>query len=193
MNGIILYTGNFITSTSPDFRSACAVELCGCLAALQSLDRLLTEAGLSIKLDLIIATNCQGVIRKLSTEQKFITINTPLRPIVREIMLLRLNILKKLEFTKVDAHLDDLYELEQLSFLENFNVQCDTRDKALILNTGEGKVMSFPLHLTSAYVINKDNESILDYPKNISLQVYLSHCEEYLGKKLKIPEISSVD
>ena len=79
----IIGAGDYITSTTEDYRSACAVELCGCLAALQSIDYFLSELDESSKIDTRTATDCLGVMHRLDKQVTVISMKTKLHLIVR--------------------------------------------------------------------------------------------------------------
>ena len=61
----IVGAGDFITSTTLDYRSACIEELCACFAALQSIDYFLSKLNDFSKIDMHMATYCLGVTLKL--------------------------------------------------------------------------------------------------------------------------------
>ena len=52
-------------SITPDYRSACSAEICGCLEALQSMDKLFFGNEDAIQINLRIASDCIGVILRL--------------------------------------------------------------------------------------------------------------------------------
>ena len=58
-------TGNFLTSTTPDYRLVCTEEMCGCLTALQSIDKFFAEIDDATQINQHIARNLLGAIRKL--------------------------------------------------------------------------------------------------------------------------------
>ena len=92
-----------------------------------------------------MATDCLGVTHKLDKHATVISMTTKLHPIVREFFLLKSKRLKSIAFVKVYSHQDYVKLFEQLSFLEQSNVKCDARAKALTLNALEDEVVPFPL------------------------------------------------
>ena len=80
-------------------------------------------------LDISVATDCLGVIRRLERQALVITMTTKLHSIVREFLHLKSKRFKSVEFIKVDAHQDDLKLFDDLSFFEQLNVKCDARSK----------------------------------------------------------------
>ena len=70
---------------------------------------------------------------------------TKLHPIVREFLLLKFKILKSVMFVKVEAHQHDVKSFDELSFLDQLNIQCDARAKALMLNVFK-KMKLFHFH-----------------------------------------------
>ena len=54
--------GDVITSTTLDYRSAYATEMCRCLEALQSTDKLFVENEVSTQINLLLASDCLGLI-----------------------------------------------------------------------------------------------------------------------------------
>ena len=106
-NRTILGTGYLITSAASDRRSVHAAERRGSLAALQSMDYLFSNLYNNLKIDLRIAADFLGVIRKLEKQVKVISMVTSLHHIVREFLLIRSRILKTLKLIKVEAHQDD--------------------------------------------------------------------------------------
>ena len=84
-------------------------------------------------LDISVATDCLGVMRRLERLALVITMSTKLHPIVREFLHVKSKRFKSIEFIKVDAHQDDLKSFDNLSFFEQLNVQCDVRAKELML------------------------------------------------------------
>ena len=95
--------------------------------------------------------------------------STKLHPVVHEFSLFKTKRLRSLEFVKVEVHQHDIESFEQLTFLEQQNVKCDTRAKDLILNTLEEEVVIFTLKLSSDCVMNAENHLILNYPKDLCL------------------------
>ena len=65
-------------------------EICGCLVALQSIDKIFVDNDDSTKIKLCIASDCLRVIRKLEKESKVLIMSKKLQPIVREIISLKL-------------------------------------------------------------------------------------------------------
>ena len=63
-------------------------------------------------IDVCIATDCLGVMRRLEWQAQAITITTKLHPIVRECLLLRSKRFQSIEFIKVDAHQDYLKSVD---------------------------------------------------------------------------------
>ena len=61
----IIGVGNFITSTTPDYRSVCSAEMCSCLESLQSIDTLFVGNEYSTQITLHIVSDYLGVIRKI--------------------------------------------------------------------------------------------------------------------------------
>ena len=110
---------------------------------------------------------------------------TKLNLIVREFLLLKSKTFKFIEFIKVYAHQDDVKSFEELSFLEQLNAKYDFRDKVLTINMSEEVIISFPLVLSSPYVMIATNQLIFNYPKDIRLHAHLIKCEEQLRKVLK--------
>lgn len=108
--------------------------------------------------------------------------STKLHPIVREFFSFKSKRLSSLKFVKVHAHQDDIKSFEQVTVLEQLNVKCDARAKELILRTPEEEVITFPLVLSSAYVMNEENNLILNYPKDLLLHAHIIQCEHYLKK-----------
>ena len=84
-------------------------------------------------LDISVATDCLGVIRRLERHAQVTTMSTKLHPIVREVLHLNSKRFKSIDFIKLDAHQDELKSFDELSFLEQLNVKCDARAKELIL------------------------------------------------------------
>ena len=117
-DNIIIGSGDFISSASTDCRSTYATELCGVLAALQSIDYYLWQSKEDAKIDMSVATNCLGVITRLRRLTLIVTMSVKLHPIVREFLHLASKRLKSLEFIKVAAYQEDLKSFDQLSFLE---------------------------------------------------------------------------
>ena len=190
---IILGAGDFITSVSADYRSTCAAELCRCLAAMQSVGYLFTNSNSSVKINLGITTDCLSVIHALNKQQKVISMNTDLHLNAYELAILRSKRFKSLKCIKVEDHKDGIYKLEELTLIEQLNVKCDARAKALIQNTTDNTVILFLLQLSSAYVTNKDSQLVLNYPKDILRQAHLSHCKEHLSRTLRVAGISKAD
>ena len=77
-------------------------------------------------LDISVATDCLGVIRRLERQALVITMSNKLNSIIREFLHLKSKRFKSVEFIKVDAHQDNLKLFDDLSFFEQLNVQCDT-------------------------------------------------------------------
>ena len=86
----IICAGDFITSTTLDYRLAHAAELCGYLAAPQSVDNFLSELNDSSKIDLRMETNCLDVMRELERQAIVISMSTTLHPIVHDFFHLNL-------------------------------------------------------------------------------------------------------
>jgi len=189
----IIGSGDFITSSSKDYRSAYAAELCGVLASLQSIDNYLSKINDATMLEISVATYCLGVIRRLERHAQVTTMSTKLHPIVREVLHLNSKRFKSIDFIKLDAHQDELKSFDELSFLEKLNVKCDTRAKELILNTLEDTIVPFPLDLSSPYVMIASNQLTLNYPKDVRIHTHLLKCEIYLKKTLKITDFGTID
>ena len=189
----IIGSGDFITSSSKDYRSAYAAELCGVLASLQSIDNYLSKINDATMLEISVATYCLGVIRRLERHAQVTTMSTKLHPIVREVLHLNSKRFKSIDFIKLDAHQDELKSFDELSFLEKLNVKCDTRAKELILNTLEDTIVPFPLDLSSPYVMIASNQLTLNYPKDVRIHAHLLKCEIYLKKTLKITDFGTID
>ena len=62
----------------------------------------------------------------------------------------------------MDAHQDDVKSFDELSFLKKVNVKCDAREKELMLNALEYKVIPFPLELSSPYAMIATNHLVLN-------------------------------
>ena len=99
-----LGTGDFITSTTLDYRSECEAELCVCLSALQRIDNFLSELNDFSKIDLTIGTDFLGVIGKLERQKIITSMSTKLYPIVREFFSFKSKRLRSLKFVKVVDH-----------------------------------------------------------------------------------------
>ena len=140
-----------------------------------------------------VATDCLGVMCKLEKQSKAIIIATKSRHMVRELFFLKSKRLKLIKFKKVDAHQDDVKPFDELSFLEQSNVQCDARAKALTLSALEDVAIPFPLVLSSTCVMATINQWMLNHPKDTLLQVCSIKCEEHLKKVLKTCNFSSTD
>ena len=78
---MMIGTGDFIASSSADYRSACAAELCGALAALQGTDCCLLNLNYSSMVDASVATDCLGVVRRFERQAQVIIMATKLNPI----------------------------------------------------------------------------------------------------------------
>ena len=144
-------------------------------------------------IDARVATDCMGVMRRLERQAQVISMTTKLHPIVREFLLLKSKRFKSIAFVKVDAHQDDVKSFDELSFLEQLNVKCDSRAKSLILNVSEEVVIPFPLVLSSPYATIATSQLILNYTKDILLHAHLIKCEEHLNEALKISDFSTID
>ena len=138
-------------------------------------------------IDVGVATDCLGAVRRLERQAQAVTMTIKSHPIVREFHLLKSKIFKSIEFIEVDAHQDDLKSLDELSFFEQLNVKCDDRAKALTLNVSEDKIIPFPLELSSPYAMIATNRLILNYPKDISIRTHLLKCENHLEKLSRFP------
>ena len=119
--------------------------------------------------------------------------STKLHPIIRELFLLKSKRLNYLKFVKVEVHQDNIKSFEQLSFLKQLNVKCDSREKSLMLNALEDEVIPFPLKLSSHCVVIAKNHLIFDYPKDLRLNAHLIQCENCLKKVLKLPHLHNID
>ena len=69
---MIIGEDDFIPSSTVDYRTACAAESCDCLADLQSIYYFLSELNESPKIEMCVATDCFGVVRKLEKQAKVI-------------------------------------------------------------------------------------------------------------------------
>ena len=87
---ILIGTSDFVSSTTADYRLAYATEMCGCLSPLQSMDNFFVNNNDSAKIKLALASYFLGVIHKLEKETKLVSMNTKLRPIVRELLSIKL-------------------------------------------------------------------------------------------------------
>lgn len=114
----IIGTRDFITSSSKDYRSTYAAELCGALASLQSIDNYLSKSNDATMLEISVATDCLGIMRRLERHAQVITMSTKLCPIVREVLHLNSKRFKSIDFFKVDAHQDEFKSFDELYFLE---------------------------------------------------------------------------
>ena len=114
-----------------------------------------------------MATDCLGVIRKLENQATAISMETKLHPIVREFLLLKSKILKYATFVKVDNRQDYVKSFDEFSFLEQLNVQCDSRAKVLMLNLSEDEVIPFLIDVSLPHVMIATNELIINYPKDV--------------------------
>ena len=185
--------GDFNASSSADYRSAHAAELCGALASLQSIYYCLSKLNDSSMIDVSIATYCLGVVRRLERRAQVISIAAKLHHIVREFLLLKSKRFKSIAFVKVDAYQDDVKSFDKLTLLEQLNAKCDSRAKALTLNVSEEVVIPFPLVLSSLYAMIATNQLILNYPKDTRLYDHFINCEEHLNKALKISDFRTID
>ena len=104
---------------------------------------------------------------------------------IGEFLALKLKRLNSLNFIKIDSHQDDIKSLNQLTFFEQLNVECDLRTKKIITNTSEDEVITFLLELICACLMRMDNQLILNYPKELTMCSHLFYCECYLKKLLK--------
>ena len=64
-DSMMIGAGDFITSSTTDYRSSCAAELCGCLDDLQSIDFFPSVLNESSNMDVSVATDYLGFICKL--------------------------------------------------------------------------------------------------------------------------------
>ena len=119
---ILMGTGDFISSNTLYYRSACAAEMCGCLASLQFINKLFVNNDDSAKIELATDRDCLGVIRKIEMETKLLSNNTKLHPIVREFLSIKLKRSSSLKFIKFDTHQDDIKSFDQLTLFEQLNV-----------------------------------------------------------------------
>ena len=144
-------------------------------------------------LDISVATDCLGVIRRLERQAVVITMSNKLNSIIREFLHLKSKRFKSVEFIKVDAHQDNLKLFDDLSFFEQLNVKCDVRAKELILKVSEDANIPFPLDLSSPYVMRTINYLILNYAKDVRMHAHLLKCEHYLTRNLKINDVGTID
>ena len=89
METTIIGSGDFLSSTSTDYRSTYAAKLCRVLAALQSIDYYLSQNAVNAKIDLTIATDCLGVVSRLQQLAPIVATSTTLHLIAREILHLK--------------------------------------------------------------------------------------------------------
>ena len=83
-------------------------------------------------------------------------------------------------FTKAHVHQDYFKSLDQLSFLEHLNSECDTRAKKLITNSSEDEVTPFPLEIKSVYVMNLEKHLIFNHASDVTIHTHLIRCEAHL-------------
>ena len=57
----------------------------------------------------------------------------------------------------------------------------------------EDEVVPYLLELASSCVMTFDNQLILNYPTDTSLHLHLINYEDYLKKRLKLPELLKVE
>ena len=97
--------------------------MCRCLSSLQSINTIFVTNNDSAKIELAIDRDCLGVIQKLETETKLLSMNNKLHPIVREFISIKLKRSSSLKFIKVYEYQDDIKSFEQLNFFEQLNVE----------------------------------------------------------------------
>ena len=82
---------NFIASTPADYMPAYAVEICGCLAVLQSIEYFPSELKQFSKIDVCMETYCLGVTRKLDKQATVTRMTNKVHPIACEFFCLNTN------------------------------------------------------------------------------------------------------
>ena len=72
-------------------------------------------------------------------------------------------------------------------------IECNAREKAVMLNALEDEVVSFTLELSSPCVMRSTNHLTLNHPKDLRLHAHLIKCEEHLKKVLNISNLCEID
>ena len=91
-----------------------------------------------------LTKDCLDVMRK-SENQATVIIMATKHHTIRNFLFLKSKRLISITFVKVDAHQDDVKSFDELFFLEQLNVQCDTKAKALMSNVLKDDIIPFPL------------------------------------------------
>ena len=73
---MIIGSGDFLLSITPDYRHVCAAEICGYLAALQIIDKFCSSQNDSSQIELFIANNCLGVTHELERKSTVESMST---------------------------------------------------------------------------------------------------------------------
>ena len=80
-------TGDFLTSTTPDYRSVHEVDICGWIEDLQVIDKFIAKNDDVTQINLYIASDFLGVVRKIEKESKLVSMSTKLTPYLNNLLL----------------------------------------------------------------------------------------------------------
>ena len=82
------------------------------------------------------------------------------------------------------AYQDEVKSRNDLSLLEDLNVQCDEKAKSLIINE-INKIVPFSFSLSSPFITSVFTQQILNTKDDVLLYISLAQSKEYLQKKLR--------
>ena len=127
----IIGQGGFVVKSHPCIQSARAAEVCGGLGALATIDHILIDHHMR-KINLTLGSNCQSAIHIFNTRQRIVSFNSKISEVVREILQIKRLHLNNLVTEKIAGHQEKVKKVNESSFMEFINIQCDPEAKALI-------------------------------------------------------------
>ena len=86
---------------------------------------------------------------------------------------------------KIKAHQEEIKRREDLTLLEELNIQYDLRVKILIDNETR-EVVPFPFSLSSPFISLIFIQQILNNKEDVLLHILIAEAKDYLHKKLRI-------
>ena len=121
--------GSFVAKVAPHLQSACAAEVCRGIGVLTSVQEILNAQVHSKKINLVLGSDCQSAIHKISSTQRIVFFNNELNYKACEFLRLKSKHIRLLTTNKIAGHQDKVKQLRNVSFAERINVMCDHATK----------------------------------------------------------------
>ena len=138
-----------------------------------------------------IGTDCSSVINRIKHTPTVPLFSNPMHQVIKEIRKITSDLDIKKQLFKIKACQERVKCLNDLSFVERENVECDLADKALFRSVCSD-THPFPFGLSSMNLSTR-HDKIMSTHLSLYHHASLTSVSKYLAHKLKLSRLDVVD